>query len=170
MLKVLFICSGNSCRSQMAEALARKAYSRRIAAYSAGIAAHGLDPDAVRVMAEVGIDISGQRSKCVEEYRDMPFDIVVTLSERAKAECPAFLNAARHVHYRLESPLRSPKPFRTESERLAPFRRARAQTADMIDAISTLFRQRAADVSGRAFASLAGPPDSSTCRDDCRVP
>ena len=69
MLKVLFLCTGNSCRSQMAEGWARTLKGDQIEAYSAGIESHGLNPDAVRVMAEAGVDISGQRSKLVGEFR-----------------------------------------------------------------------------------------------------
>ena len=83
MLKVLFLCTGNSCRSQMAEGWTRHIKSDCIDPYSAGIEAHGLNPDAVRVMAEAGVDISGQRSKRVGELRGVGFDYVVTVCGRA---------------------------------------------------------------------------------------
>ena len=73
MLKILFLCTGNSCRSQMAEGWARHLKGDRIEAYSAGIETHGLNPDAVRVMAEAGVDISGQRSKRVGEFDGVEF-------------------------------------------------------------------------------------------------
>jgi len=79
MLKILFLCTGNSCRSQMAEGWARALKSDYIEAYSAGIETHGLNPFAVQVMAEAGLDISAQRSKLVDELRNVPFDYVVTV-------------------------------------------------------------------------------------------
>ena len=88
MLKVLFLCTGNSCRSQMAEGWARHLKGDQIEAYSAGIEAHGLNPDAVRVMAEAGVDISGQRSKRVGELQGAKFDYVVTVCGHAHENCP----------------------------------------------------------------------------------
>ena len=79
MLKVLFLCTGNSCRSQMAEGWARHLKGEVIEAHSAGVERHGLNPRAVRVMAEAGVDISGHRSKHVRELSDVPFDYVVTV-------------------------------------------------------------------------------------------
>ena len=87
--KILFLCTGNSCRSQMAEGWARKLKGDSIEPYSAGIETHGLNPDAVRVMAEAGVDISGQRSKNVGELRDIAFDYVVTVCERCPRTLPA---------------------------------------------------------------------------------
>jgi len=83
MLKVLFLCTGNSCRSQMAEGWARHLKGDQIEPQSAGIEAHGLNPDAVRVMAEAGVDISSHRSKRVEELPDVNFDYVVTVCGHA---------------------------------------------------------------------------------------
>ena len=89
-MKILFLCTGNSCRSQMAEGWARALKGESIEPYSAGIETHGLNPDAVRVMAEAGVDISGQRSKHVEELRDIGFDYVVTVCDNAREIVPAF--------------------------------------------------------------------------------
>src|SRR5512146_401298 len=97
-MKVLFLCTGNSCRSQMAEGWARHLHGEVIEAYSAGVEVHGLDPRAVRVMAEAGVDISGQRSKHVEEVRDVPFDYVVTVCDRARKSCPLFPGRTKVVH------------------------------------------------------------------------
>ena len=83
-LKILFLCTGNSCRSQMAEGWARALKSDVIEAYSAGIETHGMNPNAVKVMAEAGVDISGQRSKTVDELVQVPFDLVVTFCGNAK--------------------------------------------------------------------------------------
>ena len=90
MLKILFLCTGNSCRSQMAEGWARHLKSDVLEPYSAGIETHGLNPNAVKVMAEAGVDISGQRSKHLDELRDVQFDYVVTVCGHAHESCPVF--------------------------------------------------------------------------------
>jgi arsenate reductase (thioredoxin) len=86
--KVLFLCTHNSARSQMAEGLLRAMYPDRYEAYSAGVEATSVDPRAVRAMAEIGIDISAQRSKTAREFHDIIFDLVVTVCDRAKQACP----------------------------------------------------------------------------------
>ena len=86
--KVLFLCTHNSARSQMAEALLQAMYGDRYEAYSAGVEATSVDPRAVRAMLEIGIDISGQRSKSSEEFQDTIFDLAVTVCDRAKQACP----------------------------------------------------------------------------------
>ena len=89
--RILFLCTGNSCRSQMAEGWARELKSDAIEAYSAGIETHGLNLNAVRVMADAGVDISGQRSKNVAEPRNITFDYVVTVCGHAHENYPVFL-------------------------------------------------------------------------------
>lgn len=96
--KVLFLCTGNSCRSQMAEGWARHLLGDRIEPYSAGIEAHGLNPSAVRVMREAGVDVSGQSSKRVSTLADVPLDLVITVCGHADENCPAFLPPSRVVH------------------------------------------------------------------------
>jgi len=86
--KVLFLCTHNSARSQMAEGLLRAMFGDRYEAYSAGVEATSIDPRAVRAMLEIGIDISGQRSKSSEEFQDTIFDLAVTVCDRAKQACP----------------------------------------------------------------------------------
>jgi len=125
MLKVLFLCTGNSCRSQMAEGWARHLKGDRIEAYSAGIETHGLNPDAVRVMAEAGVDISGQRSKHVDELRGIAFDCVVTVCDHAHQSCPVFPGKAKIIHADFDDPPRLAANAKTEEERLAPYRRVR---------------------------------------------
>ena len=124
MLRILFLCTGNSCRSQMAEGWARGLKAGLIEPYSAGIETRGLHPDAVRVMAEVGINISGQRSKLVSELRGVDFDFVVTLSDRALKACPVSWKKARAIHVGLEYPPRLAASALTEEERLTPYRQA----------------------------------------------
>ncbi len=123
MLKILFLCTGNSCRSQMAEGWARHLKGDRIVAYSAGIETHGLNPDAVRVMAEAGVDISGQRSKRVSEFDGVEFDYVVTVCEHAHESCPVFPGKAQVIHAGFDDPPRLAAGATTEDERLAPYRR-----------------------------------------------
>ncbi len=125
MLKVLFLCTGNSCRSQMAEGWARHLWPGRIEPYSAGVKTHGLNPDAVRVMAEAGVDISGHRSKLLDELRDVEFDYVVTVCSNAHESCPVFPGKTRVVHVGFDDPPRLAAEAKTEEERLAPYRRVR---------------------------------------------
>ncbi len=89
-LKILFLCTGNSCRSQMAEGWARHLKGDQIESYSAGIEIHGLNPSAVKVMAEAGVDLSGHRSKHLNELKDQTFDYVITVCDAANESCPFF--------------------------------------------------------------------------------
>ncbi len=132
MLKVLFLCTGNSCRSQMAEGWTRHLKEDQIAAYSAGIETHGLNPDAVKVMAEAGVDISGQRSKLVDEYRDVAFDYVVTVCGHAAESCPVFSGGAKMLHVGFDDPPRMAADARTQDERLAPYRRVRDEIKEFV--------------------------------------
>ena len=117
-LKVLFLCTGNSCRSQMAEGWARALKSHVIEPFSAGIETHGLNPLAVRVMAEAGADISGQRSKTVEAVKDVPFDYVVTVCGHAHESCPMWLTGkAKVVHVGFDDP---PALARAQRAKMTP--------------------------------------------------
>ena len=130
--RILFLCTGNSCRSQMAEGWARELKSDAIEAYSAGIETHGLNPDAVRAMAEAGVDISGQQSKNVADLRDISFDYVVTVCGHAHENCPVFLGNAKVVHVGFDDPPRLAAGATTEDERLAPYRRVRDEIREFI--------------------------------------
>ncbi len=123
--KVLFLCTGNSCRSQMAEGWARHLLGDRIEPYSAGIEAHGMNANAVRVMAEAGVDISGQSSKLVSTLADVPLDLVITVCGHADENCPAFLGKSRVVHVGFDDPPKLAKTAATEDEALAHYRRVR---------------------------------------------
>ena len=131
-LKILFLCTGNSCRSQMAEGWARTLKGDSIEPYSAGIETHGLNPDAVRVMAEAGVDISGQRSKHVDELRGVPFDCVVTVCGHAHRHCPLFPGKATVVHVGFDDPPRLAAGAAGEEERLAPYRRVRDEIREFV--------------------------------------
>jgi arsenate reductase (thioredoxin) len=133
MRKILFLCTGNSCRSQMAEGWACCLKGDRIEAYSAGIEAHGLNPDAVRVMAEAGVDISGHRSKLASELRDVDFDYVVTVCGHANESCPVFPGKAKIIHVGFDDPPRLAANATTEDERLAPYRRVRDEIRAFIE-------------------------------------
>ena len=124
-LKILFLCTGNSCRSQMAEGWARHLKGDALEPHSAGVEVHGLNARAVRVMAEAGVDISGQRSKHVRDMRDVPFDYVVTVCDRARESCPLFLGKAKVVHVSFDDPPHLAREAKTEEEALAPYRRVR---------------------------------------------
>ena len=132
MLKVLFLCTGNSCRSQMAEGWARHLRGDQIEAYSAGIATHGLNPDAVRVMAEGGVDISSQESKLVSTLFGVPFDYVVTVCDHAHESCPVFPGTVKVIHAGFDDPPRLAKHAITEDERLAPYRRVRDEIREYV--------------------------------------
>lgn len=132
MLKVLFLCTGNSCRSQMAEGWARQLRGDQIEAYSAGIATHGLNPDAVRVMAEAGVDISSQESKLVSTLLGVPLDYVVTVCDHAHESCPVFPGTVKVIHAGFDDPPRLAKHAITEDERLAPYRRVRDEIREYV--------------------------------------
>ena len=134
-LKVLFLCTGNSCRSQMAEGWARHLKGDQIEAYSAGIETHGLNPRAVQVMAEAGVDISGHRSKHVEELRGVEFDYVVTVCGHASEHCPVFPGKARVIHVGFDDPPKLSADAATEEERLAPYRRVRDEIRAFVEAL-----------------------------------
>lgn len=103
-LKVLFLCTGNSCRSQMAEAWARKLKNEIIEPYSAGVEIHGLNLNAVKVMAEVGIDISGNKSKHINDFKEIELDVVVTVCGHAHETCPYFPPRCKVVHVGFDDP------------------------------------------------------------------
>ncbi len=134
-LKVLFLCTGNSCRSQMAEGLAKEFKSGAIEAYSAGTEPRGVDPRAVIVMKEIGIDISGQRSKHVDEFVGIEFDYVITLCGNAAEHCPVFPGKTRVVHHGFEDPPVLARDAKTEEEALSHYRRVRDEIKAFVETI-----------------------------------
>ncbi len=127
--RVLFICTHNSCRSQMAEGMLRDFYRDYYEVYSAGTEPAGVDPYSIRVMSEVGIDISSQRSKSVDEFLGQDFDYVITVCDSAKKTCPVFSGTHKKVHWNLEDPA---KAQGNEEERLKVFRDVRDQIKERI--------------------------------------
>jgi len=134
-LKILFLCTGNSCRSQMAEGWARALKSDSIEPYSAGIEPRGLDPLAVRVMAEAGGDVSRQQSKHVDDLRGIEFDYVVTVCGRANEHCPVFSGKTRVIHVGFDDPPRLAAGAPTEKERLSHYRRVRDEIRAFVDTL-----------------------------------
>ncbi len=134
MVKILFLCTGNSCRSQMAEGWAHALKSDVVDAYSAGIETHGLNPYAVKVMAEAGVDISSQKSKLISDLPTLDFDYVITVCGNAHENCPVFPGRTRILHVGFEDPPRLAESCRSEEEKLICYRRVR-------DAIRTFIAQ-----------------------------
>jgi arsenate reductase len=130
--RVLFLCTGNSCRSQMAEGFARALKPGVIEAWSAGVETHGLNPRAVAVMAEAGVDISGHASKLVDDLPDLEFDYVITLCGHASENCPFFPGKVRRLHVGFDDPPALAKDAADEDEALAHYRRVRDEIRDWI--------------------------------------
>lgn len=131
--KVLFLCTGNSCRSQMAEGWARHLLGDRVEPYSAGIEAHGMNANAVRVMQEAGVDITGQSSKVVTTLAEVPLDLVITVCGHADEHCPAFPSGARVVHVGFDDPPKLARSAATEEEALGHYRRVRDEIRVFVD-------------------------------------
>jgi len=134
-LKMLFLCTGNSCRSQMAEGWARHLRSGDIDAVSAGTETHGLNESAVKVMAEAGVDISGARSKNVREFLDTAFDYVVTVCDNARETCPVFSGAAKIVHVGFDDPPALAGKVEGMKEKLDIYRRIRDEIRKFVEGI-----------------------------------
>ncbi len=124
-LKILFLCTGNSCRSQMAEGLTRSMKGGDIEAFSAGTDPHGIDPRAIEVMNEIGIDISGQKSKHVESLAGISFDYVITVCGNADRNCPAFPGPVKVIHVGFDDPPALVRAARDDEEALSHYRRVR---------------------------------------------
>ena len=124
-LKILFLCTGNSCRSQMAEAWTRFLKGDRFDAYSAGVQPKPIDPRAIKAMAEAGIDISEQKSKDVDVFGNMEFDYVITLCDNARESCPYFPAKTKLIHQGFEDPPKLAEGASSEEEAMAHYRRVR---------------------------------------------
>ncbi|MFH7326269.1 arsenate reductase ArsC [Desulfurivibrio sp. C05AmB] len=133
--KILFLCTGNSCRSQMAEGWGRKLLAERFEVFSAGLEKHGLNPRAVQVMAEAGVDISAQYSKTLDELPDDHFDYVITLCGHANETCPYF--PGKVIHRGFDDPPRLAAGASNEEEALAHYRRVRDEIRDYVKNLPT---------------------------------
>jgi arsenate reductase len=138
--KILFLCTGNSCRSQMAEGWAKHLKRDSIDAYSAGVEPHGMNKLAVAVMSEAGVDISGHHSKHVDELKDVSFDYVVTVCDHANETCPLFPGKTKIVHVGFDDPPRLAKTAKSEEEALAHYRRARDEIRRFVEHIEEYLR------------------------------
>ena len=132
-LKVLFLCTGNSCRSQMAEGWAQHLKGDEIEPYSAGISPHGVDRRAVVAMAEIGVDISSHTSDHVDELKDVDFDYVVTVCDHAREHCPVFPGKAAMVHKSFPDPPWLAREATSDEEALPHYRRVRDQIRDFVE-------------------------------------
>lgn len=128
--KVLFICTHNSARSQMAEGYLREKYGQFFEASSAGTHPTSLNPLAVKVMSEINIDISHQRAKGLEEFRNQAFDYVITVCDSAKESCPFFPGARKYLHAGFPDPTACQA---SEEEKMATFRKVRDQIISWVD-------------------------------------
>ena len=142
-LRILFLCTGNSCRSQMAEGWTRRLKSEVIEPYSAGIETHGLNPNAVKVMAEAGVDISGQRSKHVKALPDIEFDYVITLCDHASQHCPFFPGKAKILHFGFDDPPKLAQNAKTQLEVLNCYRRVRDEIRAFVERLPMFLEKNA---------------------------
>lgn len=123
MIKVLFLCTGNSCRSQMAEAIAKSLYPE-IEFYSAGIETHGMNPYAVKVCEELKLDMTQAYSKLVSQI-PVEFDLVLTVCDHAAETCPFILSKAKRIHHSFQDPPKLAKNIHSEEEKMQIYRRVR---------------------------------------------
>lgn len=132
-VRILFLCTGNSCRSQMAEGLLRRVVPTSVLeVVSAGTDPKPVDPDAIRAMREIGVDISAQRSKSVEPFLEQEFDYAITLCDEAQQTCPKFPSAVRRLHWSLPDPAAAEG---TQEERLEVFRSVRNELSGQIEGL-----------------------------------
>ena len=130
--RILYLCTGNTCRSQMAEGLTNELRGAEFTAASAGVQPGRIDPRAIKAMWELGIDISGQRSKDVSELMDQAWDYVVTLCGHARESCPLFTGQVKRVHKGFEDPPHLAADAGSEEEAMGHYRRVRDQIRQMV--------------------------------------
>ncbi len=149
-IRVLFVCTGNSARSQIAEAVLKQVGGQDFAVFSAGTEPSDVNPYTVRVLADAGIDWSGARSKSIDEFVGQPFDYIITVCDRARQSCPIFPGAYDPLHWGLEDPA---EVEGTEADRLGAFERTHMELIQRI----RLFTEVALRAAGRGRrASIAG--------------
>jgi arsenate reductase len=138
--KILFLCTGNSCRSQMAEGFAKHMANEFLDVFSAGVEAKGLDPYAVAVMKEVGIDISNQRSKTIGEIGKMEFDYVITLCDAARKSCPFFPAKVGVIHQGFDDPPALAAEETDEQEILKHYRKVRDEIRKYVETLPAVIK------------------------------
>lgn len=156
-LKLLFLCTGNACRSQMAEGWARALKPDVVEAWSAGVEKHGKNPLAVKSMARAGVDISDQQSKLVSELPRTDFDVVVTLCDHAHQSCPVLPGGAPVVHVGFEDPPRLARDAATEEEALAHYDRVRDAIRAFVEGLPESLPPFATKDAAASDASLPPP-------------
>jgi arsenate reductase (thioredoxin) len=134
-LKILFLCSGNSCRSQMADAWTKHLKGNQFDVYSAGVQPKAVDPRAVKAMAEAGIDISAQNSKDLDSLGNMEFDYVVTLCDNAREACPYFPAKTKLIHKGFDDPPKLAENTNNEEEAMAHYRRVRDEIKAFVETL-----------------------------------
>ena len=159
-LRVLFLCTGNSCRSQMAEGWARALRGDSIASYSAGTDPHGMNRLAVRAMAEAGVDISAHESKRVDALADVVFDFVVTVCDSANEACPLFPGPAKVVHVGFDDPPKLARGAKTDDDAMPHYRRVRDEIRQFIETLPQALTGDSAMTNGAR----------SCCSDSCCPP
>ena len=137
-INILYLCTGNSCRSQMAEGWTRELGAERFEVQSAGIEAHGKNPRAIAVMQEKGVDISGQESTVVTDEMMNRADVVVTVCGHADEQCPAIPSGAKKIHWPLSDPA---KASGTEEEIMSAFRATRKEVKRRVQSLLTLLAE-----------------------------
>ena len=134
-LRILFLCTGNSCRSQMAEGWTRHLKGDCIEPYSAGIETHGLNPHAVQVMAEAGVDISGHKSQHIDAFKDIQLDYVVTICGHANEHCPIFPGKTQVIHMGFDDPPKLAEEAKNEKEALDCYRHVRDEIKHFVQSL-----------------------------------
>jgi arsenate reductase len=138
--KILFLCTGNSCRSQMAEGWTRALKADQLEAYSAGIQPKGVDARAVKAMAEAGVDISSQISKDIDSLGNLEFEYVVTLCDNARESCPFFPAKTKRIHQGFDDPPILAAEAGTDEEAMAPYRRVRDEIKAFVQTLPESLR------------------------------
>lgn len=136
--KILFLCTGNSCRSQMAEGWSRYLHGETIESFSAGTEPHGVNPLARRVMAEAGVDLSRHTSKHLNDLSHITFDLVITVCDTAATNCPLPPKGAPRIHFPFDDPPRLAQDAPTEEEALVHYRRVRDEIRAFIESLPTM--------------------------------
>ena len=141
-IKLLYLCTGNSCRSQMAEGWTHVLKSDEIEVYSAGLETHGLNPYAVQVMTEAGVDISGQQSQHLDAFMELDLDVVVTVCDHAHETCPLFPGTAKVIHHRFDDPPKLSPPDAPDEVKLDGFRRVRDEIKAFVETLPGALKLR----------------------------
>ena len=134
-LRILYLCTGNSCRSQMAEAFTRHLKGDRIEAHSAGVAPKGIDPRAIKAMSEAGIDMGNQGSKSLDQVIHRQFDYVVTLCDNAQKTCPSFPGPTKVIHVGFDDPPKLAETAKDEEEAMLHYRRVRDEIKVFVESL-----------------------------------